>query len=242
MKIGIGVVSYNRPIECQRVCEGILSTIPSTGHEYDTICCLDSLDTKGYEWVNEYFGLDARANKGIAVNKNRVLKRLQDNDYIFLFEDDLMPKKKGWLEFYITASKETGMEHFNHIRLDHRENLLNVKRYNHSTVGWYERNTAQLMVFSRNVIETVGAFDERYGRYGFEHSDYTRRCKEAGLCFPKDHSKNHFLLESDLFFSEIDEYPTLSNKEIEESTKKAHEIYMKFDPKRIYIPFPKEDY
>jgi glycosyltransferase involved in cell wall biosynthesis len=242
MKIGIGVISYNRPDECQRVCEGILQTLPPHGHDYQTICCLDQEDTSGYEFIDKYFGLDARPNRGIAVNKNRVLKQLKDNDYIFLFEDDLMPKQKGWIELYIEAARETKMEHFNHIRLDHRENLLQVKRYNTCTMGWYERNTAQLMVFTRNVINTVGAFDERYGRYGFEHSDYTRRCKEAGLCMPRDHGRNHFIMESDLFFTEIDQTTSLPQEEIDECTKKAHEIYMKFDRTKIYIPFSEEDY
>ena len=242
MKVGIGVISYNRPKECKEVCEAILRTVNQEAHAIQTICALDTENKDGYEWVEENFGLISRPNKGIAVNKNRALKHLKDNDLIFLFEDDFKPIKKSWIELYATAINETQMQHFNHIRLDHRTKMLGQQRYPTITLLFYEKNTAQLMVFTKNVVEKVGAFDPEYGLYGFEHSDYTRRCKNIGLCLPKSHNVNHFLLEGDLFFEEMPVEPCLDEETMNESIKKANDYYMKYNKDRIYIPFPEGEF
>jgi GT2 family glycosyltransferase len=238
MDIGIGVVSYKRPKECTKVCQGILETINQTEHNFQLVCSLDQEDTTGYEWVMKNFKLISGKNKGVASNKNKALKRLQNNDIIFLFEDDLVPKKKGWIDLYLKAIDETGMHHFNHSSLIHRDKLLKIVRSRSFILCLYEKNAAQLMVMTRKVIDEVGAFDERYGKFGFEHSDYTRRCKTAGLCNPPHHDMHPFILESCLYFEELNIPRTLSPNEIETHTNEAHKIYMDFDPKRIYIPFP----
>jgi glycosyltransferase involved in cell wall biosynthesis len=242
MKVGIGVISYNRPKECQEVCESIINTVNHDAYDIQTICALDTEDKTGYDWVEENFGLISRPNKGIAVNKNRALKRLQDNDLIFLFEDDFKPKKKGWIELYATAINETKIQHFNHIRLDHRTKMLGQQRYPTVTLVFYENNTAQLMVFTKRVVEKVGAFDPEYGLYGFEHSDYTRRCKNLKLCQPANHNANHFVLESDLFFEEMPVPPCLSEEVMKESAEKANKHYMNYNRYRNYIPFPEGDF
>lgn len=244
MKIGIGVVSYKRPKECKEVCEAILNTVDTKKHEIQTICSLDSEDKTGYEWVESNFGLVNGPNKGVAVNKNRALKIIKDNEVVFLFEDDFKPRKEGWIELYIKAMVETNMQHFNHIRLDHRDKMLGQQRYPTITLVYYERNTAQLMVFTDKVIETIGAFDSNFGLYGYEHCDYTARCKKMSLCSPINPCCHHFVLESDLYFKEMCVEPCLDKQTIEQSTKKADKYYQKafYTKGRIYIPFPEGEF
>ena len=238
MKVGIGVISYKRPEECKAVCESILATIDTNEYDVQTICALDDDDTTGYEWVEENFGLIAKPNKGIAVNKNRALKHLMRNDIVFLFEDDFKPKQKGWVNLYVNAINETGMQHFNHIRLDHRDQFLGSKRYDKITLLFYEKNTAQLMVMTKQVIDNIGAFDPKYGKYGFEHSDYTRRCKNMKFCSPENHNQNHFVLESDLFFEEMPVEPCLDEETMKESIEKANKYYIdSYNEKKNFISF-----
>jgi GT2 family glycosyltransferase len=243
LSIGIGVISYNRPKECREVCEAILNTIDKKLYNIQTICAVDSQDLRGYEWVKNNFGIVKGENKGIAVNKNRALKKLKDNNLVFLFEDDLKPIKPGWVDLYINAIYQTKMEHFNYIRKDNRQKLIGEKQFEGFKMLFYERNTAQLMVFTKNVIQRIGAFDSNFGLYGFEHSDYTRRCKIIGLCKPSHHDIHHFIEESDIYFQEIDVKPCLSQDTMNESVNKANKYYISsYDTTRIYLPFPEGEF
>lgn len=240
MKIGIGVISYKRPKECQEVCRGILSTIDKSLGNYTFVCAVDQEDISEYKEVAKIFPIINGKNAGVAMNKNRALWRLQGCDIVFLLEDDFKPIQHGWVELYLTAVKETNMQHFNHIRLDHRDKLYKVIKMPSFTIGIYERNTAQLMVMTKEVIKTIGAFDISYGKFGYEHSDYTRRCKLAGLIKPANHDAHPFIIESDMFFKDMGIEPCFNVEERKKYSEEANKIYMQFDPNKIYIPFPKE--
>lgn len=241
MNIGIGVVSYNRPKDCTRVCQGIMKTTVGYTNNIQYVCAVDQEDLTGYEWVQQNFEVISGPNKGVAGNKNRALNALKNNDLIFLFEDDLVPTRKGWMELYTQAIKETGMKHLNHSSLIHRDKLLKVIRFDKFVLCIYEKVAAQLMVFTKECIDKVGAFDERYGRFGFEHADYTRRCKGASMCMPSQHDAHPYILESGLYFEELNIPRSLPAEVVDESIREAHKVYMDWDPKKIYVPFPKEN-
>jgi len=240
MKIGIGVISYKRPKECLEVCNAVLQTLSRGTHEYSLVCAVDQEDITEYSLVKNIFPIVNGKNGGVAKNKNRALRKLSDCDVVFLLEDDFKPIQAGWIELYLTAITETGMKHFNHIRLDHRDKLYKIIRTATLTVGMYQRNTAQLMVMTQDVIKKIGAFDETYGQFGFEHSDYTRRCKLAGLCQPPNHDIHPFIFESDLYFADMCIKPCFNDEERKKYSEEANKMYMKFNPNRIYLPFPKE--
>lgn len=240
MHIGIGVISYKRPKECLEVCQAIINTLHRHMHDYKCVCAVDHEDISEYLAISPVFQIINGKNGGVAVNKNRALYNLRNCDVVFLLEDDFKPIQIGWVELYLTAIKETGMSHFNHIRLDHREKLLKIIRMPSFTLGVYERNTAQLMVMTKEVINRVGAFDISYGKFGFEHSDYTRRCKISGLCQPPDHDSHPFIFESDLYFKDMGTAPCFKEEERKRYSEEANKIYMQFDRNKIYIPFPAE--
>lgn len=240
MRIGVGVISYKRPKECQEVCQGVIRTIDQVSDQYTLVCAVDQSDITEYHEVSKIFHILNGNNSGVAMNKNRALWHLRNCDLVFLLEDDFKPIRPGWVDLYRTAIRETGMQHFNHIRLDHRDVLHKIIRLPSFVMGIYQRNTAQLMVMTKSVIDKLGAFDVRYGKFGYEHSDYTRRCKLSGLCAPAHHDAHPFILESDLYFRDMNIASCVNDEERKKYSEEANKIYMQFDPNRIYVPFPKD--
>jgi hypothetical protein len=79
-KIGIGYTTYKRDALLQE--------------------CLDNLRLYTTSDYKLHIARDSDEDRrGIALRKNECLHHLQDCDYIFLFDDDCYPKKKGWEQF-----------------------------------------------------------------------------------------------------------------------------------------------
>lgn len=130
---------------------------------------LDEFGTYDYRLCVAQDGFDER--KGVAYRKNECLADLKDCEHIFLFDDDCYPIKKGWEDFFINSKQ------------DH---LLYLAPYhnwkgNASDVSHYHDCGGVFMYMSRHAVDTVGAFNEKFGIYGFEHADYSRRIHKAGL-------------------------------------------------------------
>jgi GT2 family glycosyltransferase len=187
INIGIGVCSYKRPELATGTCKSILNTIDKSKYNITTICSVDDTDITGYDWIASNFDdLLYAPNAGISVNKNRLLNYLDGNDYIFLIEDDILLLKEGWLELYLKAIELTGYQHLNYIVSDYRSYIKETVKYGNITLGLsgpYVNGI--LMIITKKCIGIVGGFDERYKVYGYEHVDYTRRCRYAGL-YPKE--------------------------------------------------------
>jgi len=146
--IGIGITSYNRP-EVLKVC-------------YENILKYTSnLDTK------IHIAIDSDEDrKGIAFRKNECLRSLKDCENIFLFDDDCFPKKHNWHNHFIDSGKE---------------HLLYMNRYNHQYLGTkgnvevYGMCGGAFMYMTNKSFQRVGAFNEKFNIYGFEHAEYSNR-------------------------------------------------------------------
>jgi hypothetical protein len=114
----------------------------------------------------------------IAKDKNSLIKFFYDNDcqYIFLFDDDTFPIKEGWADFFINASKKTGIEHFVLCHPDHNKLIQNGR-----TIDTYQTGTGCFIFLTRNVIEKVGYINAAYVKYGYEHAGYSWRIHRAGF-------------------------------------------------------------
>ena len=117
---------------------------------------------------------------GIAKSKNNCLRHLMKArcDYLFIFDEDTFSQKEGWIELFVEAHKCSGYEHLMYLR-----DVDIVKRIepSNSCVVTYNNCLGCLLFFTRNAIEVVGGYDERYGIYGYEHADISNRCRMAGL-------------------------------------------------------------
>lgn len=186
MKIGIGVCTYKRPVLATRVCKQILETINSKKHNIQTICSLDDVDSTGYEWISKNFGLITAPNRGVSINKNRLLNYLQDCDVIFLVEDDIEFIKSDWIDLYLKVINETNFQHLNFITSAYIPFIQKIEQKNGYSLG-YSKDYVNgvLMVITKQCLKRVGGFDIRFGNYGFEHVNYTKRCIKAGLHPPE---------------------------------------------------------
>ena len=159
--IGIGITTYNRPELLKK--------------------CLEQIAACTESQYKLHIAEDTDANrKGVAKRKNECLFHLQDCDYIFLFDDDCYPFKKGWETFVIEAHKATGNHHF----VFNKEPFCKINHLDF--IGkWclesYDGSGAPFMFLTKRVVQEIGGFYTGYDTYGFEHIGYSMRIKKAQL-------------------------------------------------------------
>jgi len=128
--------------------------------------------------MNKYMPEDAMlfvahdTNKmGVAHQKNKCLEALKECDYVFLFDDDCFPIENGWADAYISEYIRTGNHHF--LKINETPSI-EIKEVIDGITSW--TNCAGCMMFlTRSAIQTVGMFNESFGRYGYEHAEFTNR-------------------------------------------------------------------
>ena len=147
MRIGIGITTNGRP----HLLEALLVSIRK--HTF-------------MENVTTYVADDTHRKQGVAKMKNECLRALKDKDYIFLLDDDVEIIKDGWVEFFVG-------KRFNH--------LLFLNDHLHTKIGsmhdyiFYRNCGGVFMAMSKDVVKAVGAFNEKFTPYGFEHAEYSKR-------------------------------------------------------------------
>lgn len=146
MEIGIGVTSYQRPDMLNRFLESI--------HKYTSSHRL-------------YVAIDTDKDRhGVAKRKNECLRHLQDCDHVFLFDDDVKILKKGWTDFFINSGEQ---------HLLYLNDNLHTPYYSKGKITYYKDCGGVFMYMTKSAIEKVGAFNERFNTYGFEHAEYSIR-------------------------------------------------------------------
>ena len=100
------------------------------------------------------------------------------------------------------------------------------------------------MFLTKEAVEKVGAFDERFGRYGFEHADYSDRIHSAGLTpmgkylCPAGAGEYIYAMDYDNhlpFNKQVNHKPSMDIKEIQESLTISQQHY-NLIKKEIYLP------
>ena len=161
MKIGIGITTYNRPHLLKQCVEHIQK---NTTAEYELYVATDTDENR----------------RGVAKVKNECLFHLQHCDFIFLFDDDCYPIKKGWEQFVILAHLETKNHHFCY----NREPFCELKNYlfhKNYTLESFDGSGGTFLFFTKEVIKQIGGFYTGYELYGFEHIGYSMRIKKAQM-------------------------------------------------------------
>ncbi len=234
-RVGVGVCTYNRPDRAL----SLVKAIRDTTDNVNLICSIDGGDFLKYDLENINSLCDnllIGKNDGVVVNKNRLLVYLQDCDFIFLIEDDLLPIKKGWIDKYLEVIEKTGYQHLNYIHGLARSCKIKEDRIsNDITLEYFNDLGGGLMIITKDCLQRVGLFDPRYKYYGYGHCDYTRRCRMAGL-YPSDGNGNPHI-------KDIDNYlymdPTIpSSMSISDRDKYRAENSKRYGSgsPRVYIP------
>lgn len=225
MRIGIGVTTYNRP-ECLKECLQHIC-------DYSDVGALDGMSKKDYWFgrtsdgkeITIYVATDTDEDRrGVAYRKNECLRALKGCDYVFLLDDDCHPIKDGWVEFFINS----GHEHLL---------FLTDKLHNKTGVYTYQNCGGVFMFMTKECIEKVGAFNEKFELYGFEHAEYSQRIYKAGLTLLPYNCKpntDKYLFAHD--YSTTNHKSSITDEEKKECIKNNWDKFFNSEIKDIYLP------
>jgi hypothetical protein len=163
MRIGIGCTTFNRPsnlLEWRKQISKFTGVKAIEDIDYIKTYC-----PEGFEYTI-YIATDTDEDrKGVAFRKNECLRALKDCDYVFLFDDDCFPIKDGWVDFFVNS----GCGHLLYLNETHNFIFKDEKTARYKNCG------GVFMFMAKEIIEKVGAFDEKFTPYGFEHCDWSDR-------------------------------------------------------------------
>ena len=172
-------------------------------------------------------------NMGVAHQKNKCLEALKECDYVFLFDDDCFPIEDGWADAYISEYIRTGNHHF--LKINETPSI-EIKEVIDGITSW--TNCAGCMMFlTRSAIQTVGMFNESFGRYGYEHAEFTNRIYQnkfnlfGQYLSCKGNEKIYSLDLQGVGSFNIKHKSSMLFKEMLESVKKAEVVYRGFNLK-----------
>jgi GT2 family glycosyltransferase len=161
MKIGIGILTYNR----NEILSNLLSSISK-------FCTYDYLLVSN----------DAHDNVGVAGNSNRLIKGLYDLecDYFFILNDDVIATGDFPLS-YIQAHFDTKIDMLCFRKWPGSPHDRETKtKLNNTDLTILHRITGNMIFFTRPLVDKIGYFDTKYGKFSEEHVDYTKRANLAG--------------------------------------------------------------
>lgn len=191
--------------------------------------CLDSIKKHTFnDNVTIYVADDSIERKGVAYRKNECLRALKDCDYVFLLDDDVSIIKDGWIENFIRNSKY--LPHLLYLNENHRPVFIG-KEY-----GVYNDCGGVFMFMTKECIDKVGAFNESFFLWGFEHAEYSKRicyALDTGYAYISLNNTSEYIYSED--YSNPNHKSSITNEEKNLLFRKNFPIFAKGIDK-IYIP------
>lgn len=182
MKLGIGIVTYNR---LSSLTECINRVRRFTTMPYQLVVADDGSIDDSAQWCRDNgLAVVTGKNRGVVWNKNRALfalKNYSDCEAIILLEDDCWPASETWAQDWYHASCR-----WHHINYAHEwmlETPGSLVGGNGSVSTPYRTHLlqGQCSGSSRYALETVGFLDSRFKGYGHGHVEWTRRFLRSGF-------------------------------------------------------------
>lgn len=173
-KIGIGVTVQNRETVYRECLNKLKQKLPPSS----TLVIVDDASNTPIPEADYRFDTVA----GIAVAKNKCLELLDqaEVDEFFLWDSDAYPLQDNWWQPYIDSPEPHLMYQF--------ADLSGARKIRDVTETYRDNNhfalsgARGLMLYcNREVLETVGGMDPIYGRFGYDHVDWSNRIHNAGL-------------------------------------------------------------
>lgn len=121
-----------------------------------------------------------KTNVGIARAKNKCLELLADCEHIFLFDDDAYPVADAWWAPYVSSPEPHLMRIFHDLAGRRKMRDIDIV-FNDGRHVAYTGARGAMLYAHRSVLPIVGGMDPGYGRWGYEHVDWSRRIHNAGL-------------------------------------------------------------
>lgn len=184
--IGVGILSYNRLGSLQRLIESIRK---HTDLSRTTIFVSDeSSKQEVKDWLaaqSDIVTVHGTKRLGVAGNTNRLLRCLARFKYKLVLNDDVEVLRSGWDLFYFDAMVKSGFHHFCYRQAGVYGAVVtdgSIKQHQGVSVRTI---TAQpqgsILALDQTVFDAVGYFDERFGLYGMEHVDWSKRVEQSGV-------------------------------------------------------------
>lgn len=196
MKLGIGVITYNRINHLKNCIERIqkFTTIPHV-----LIVADDGSPDGSADWCSQNgIAVIPGQNRGVVWNKNRAIHAFMqwtDVDCFVLLEEDCWPSSTTWAQEWHEAASR-----WHHINFAHPHTIVakgnSVIKSGAGTPSDPYRATlvtGQCTGCSRDGIEIVGYLDSRFRGYGYGHVEWTRRFLRAGLGKKKSDEQSIYL-------------------------------------------------
>ena len=256
IKVGLGITTYNRP-EYLKECIYNILKYSST----KTLVYFDDKTIIYNNWDREQIGDSFKKvikiytatdtdedRRGIAYRKNECLRALKDCDYVFLLDDDCFPIKEGWIDFFINS----GEEHLLYLDKrfhNHKECLIIMKPdeikksevYSFTAEGStdfkgidiYRDCGGVFMFMTKSAIDRVGAFNEKFETYGFEHAEYSNRILGKSNNYPCLCGTDKYIFAHD--YSTPNHKSSITDEEKNKHVKNNWDKYFKEPIKYIHL-------
>jgi GT2 family glycosyltransferase len=186
MKIGVGVITCNRPEFC-RVC---LNSLPKS--KIDELVIVNDGSPLPFDLS---FGheIENETNLGVGKSKNKAMQYLLDKgcDYIFIIEDDMKIIDGDIFKAYINASKETGIQHFmfayhgpankNGISGGLPSPRKVIEYPSGLKISLNQHCVGAFCMYTKEALQDVGLFDTEFNN-AFEHVHHSYVLCKKGYC------------------------------------------------------------
>jgi len=173
---------------------------------------------------------------GIARAKNKCLELLDGCEHIFLFDDDCYPLKEGWERPYIESPEPHLMAVFKD--LSGRRKLKDISLiYKDSRHKAWSRPRGMMLYVHHSAVEAVGGMDPIFGRWGFEHGDWSNRIYNAGLT---THRYADVVGSEELIYSmdqHLEVQRSISPGEIKELDERNRELFFERQDDSHYVEY-----
>lgn len=197
--IGIGITTHNRNQLVASTYAKIKALSPNAKIVVVDDASNEPVNINGYVYRFP-------VNVGIARAKNKCIELLQDCDHIFLFDDDTYPIADKWYEPYVNSSEH----HLMYCFKDWADGTPvgdDEIIYSDGNIVAHSAARGCMLYVDRQVINTVGGMDVRYGKAMEEHGDWSNRIYNAGLTT----FKNMDVADSDLLIYSMDQHKAVSS-------------------------------
>lgn len=227
--IGIAVTTHARRDLLARILPSIAPTVPP---DAEVIVAWDGPTDEDVAWVlhnAREFDFVWGDRAGVAANRNRAVRCLLEAgcEWLVFLEDDVMPLRRGWADVMIAAADATGQACLSRVPTyaewpkrirDGEVRRTEVDVWRPEWIGgldyparvpvvWNMWATATVQVISARAFERVGLYDEGFGLYGHEHTEWQMRLQTAGLVDRDGHP--HIAPEAiQTFVADIDAPPS----------------------------------
>ena len=173
-KIGLGLVTYNRPDYFMQSSQAIVDVLLPYIDKF-VVYNDGSSVPYNYDHLNDpkIKVIHSKKNRGVAVGKNTLFKELmKDCEYIFISEDDIVAKDKGAIIMYLAAAKMTGYDHL--MFSQHGPNKQVNPVGHNGPLEYWPACVGAWCFYTRSILKEVGLMDEKFIN-AWEHVEHTWR-------------------------------------------------------------------